>query len=219
VYSLWGRQSATEVAVSALRQQAEQFKQQGDQANAQLAQRGQSPVPIPNPGSTDDINVIVAAATAKVLASLPDLHPTAAQLGQAVAQYMAANPVSPLSPSPSQIAASLAGYFATNPPPPGPTGPTGPSGARGAPGVTGEPGPTGPAGPEGPAGPPGPAPTESEIQQAFTDYIRDNPNALCPQGGAFAQIRVLLADGGSADTWTCVVATYGPGRGDLPIPN
>jgi hypothetical protein len=207
-YSLWGRQNVTEAAVSALRMQAEQSKVSGDQSNRQLEQRGQAPVPIPQPGTTDDINVIVAAATAKVLTSLPDLHPTAAQLGQAVAQFMAANPITPASPTPSQISAALAGYFATSPPPSGPPGPTGPSGAAGASGVQGQPGPTGPAGPAGPQGAQGPAPTEAQIQQAFTDYINSHPDALCPQGGSFAQIRVQLANGGSADTYTCVVQTY-----------
>lgn len=205
VYNLWGRQNATEVAVTALRQQAEQSKTSGDRANQQLEQRGQAPVPIPQPGTTEDINVIVASATAKVLASLPDLHPTATQLGQAVAQYMAANPVNPLAPTPSQISAAIAGYFAVSPPPSGPEGKTGPSGAAGPSGVAGA---TGAAGPTGAQGPPGPAPTEAQIQQAFTDYINSHNDALCPQGGSFAEIRVQLANGGSADTWTCVVQTY-----------
>src|SRR5438270_57342 len=57
-YNLWGRQNATEAAVTALRAQAEQSKKQGDAANQQLTQRGQNPVPIPTPGSTDDMQVI-----------------------------------------------------------------------------------------------------------------------------------------------------------------
>jgi hypothetical protein len=216
VTNLWGRQNATDAAVSALRAQAEQSASQGAAANAQLEQRGQQPVPIPAPGSTDDMQVIVASATAKVLASLPDLHPTAAQLGQAVAAYMAANPVTPAAPTPGQISAALAGYLATNPPPSGPPGPSGAPGPTGQPGPTGEQGPsgdTGPTGSQGPPGPqgdPGPTPTEAQIQQAFTDYINSHPNALCVQGGVFTEVRVALADGSSADSWLCVVATYPP---------
>ena len=205
VFTLVGRQDATEAAVSALRQQAETSKASGDAANQQLEKRGQTPVPIPNPGTADDMQVIVAAATAKVLASLPDLHPTAGQLGQAIAQYVAANPITPLGPTPTQIAASLAGYLATNPIPPGPTGP---SGAQGEPGKDGKQGEKGDKGDKGDQGDP---PTEAQIQQAFSDYIRDNPDALCVNGGSFSQIRVPLADGhGSADIWTCVIATYPP---------
>ena len=208
VTTLWGRQNATDASVSTLRAEAEQYKAAGDAANRQLEQRGQSPVPIPSPGSTDDINVIVASATAKVLASLPDLHPTAAQLGQAVAQYMAANPVTPAAPTPGQISAALAGYLATNPPPSGPSGPPGPSGAAGATGESGPTGQQGPPGPQGPQGDPGPAPTETQIQTAFEDYIQSHPSALCPEGGSFGEARIQLADGSSADTWTCIVATY-----------
>lgn len=208
VVSLYGRQNATEAAVTALRTQAETSKAQGDQANAQLQQRGQAPVPIPAPGATDDMQVIVAAATAKVLASLPDLHPTASQLGQAVAEYMAAHPVNPLAPTPGQISAALAGYFATAPPPSGPPGPTGASGAQGPTGQAGPSGEQGPPGPQGPQGDPGPAPTEQQIQQAFNDYIKTHPDSLCVQGGSFTEIRVQLTNGGSADQWVCVVQTY-----------
>lgn len=198
VVGLYGRQSATEAAVTALRLQAEQSKQQGDQANAQLQQRGQQPVPIPQPGSAADMDVIVAAATAKVLASLPDLHPSAAQLGQAVAQFVAANP---LGPTPAQISASIAGYLATHPLP---SGAPGPSGAAGA---TGE---------QGPSGKPGPPPTEAEIQQAFGDYIAAHPDALCVKGGVFTEVRVALADGSAADSWICVVQTYPPSTKPKP---
>jgi hypothetical protein len=217
VTTLWGRQNATDAAVTALRAQAEQFAAQGAAANQQLEQRGQAPVPIPAPGSTDDMQVIVAAATAKVLASLPDLHPTAAQLGQAVAQFLAQNPVTVSS---QQLAESLAGYFAVHPIPSGPTGPSGPpgpSGTPGAPGETGQQGPPGEQGPEGDKGDPGPPPTEAQIQAAFEDYIATHPDALCPQGGSFAEIRVALADGGSADTWTCLVATYPASTTDSPL--
>jgi len=213
-YSLWGRQNSTDAVVTALRLEAQQSKTAGDAANRQLEQRGQAPVPIPAPGTASDTDVIVSAAAAKVLASLPDTRPTAAQLGQAVAGYLAANPIVPVGPSSTQLASALAGYFAVHPPPSGAAGPSGPSGAPGTPGATGATGPSGAAGPsgapgaQGAKGDPGPAPTEAQIQQAFQDYIRQHPDALCPDGGSFGEIRVQLSNGGSADTYTCIVATY-----------
>lgn len=204
---LSSRQDATDAAISILRDQANQAKEAGDKANEQLAARGQAIVPIPQPGQAPDTEVIVSAATARVLASLPSLQPTAAELGGAVAQYLAANPVTPAGPSPSEIAATLAGYLATNPPP------SGPRGESGAPGQPGE------GGPQGPKGDKGDPPTAEEIQAALAQYVRDNPDVLCPRGGSFAQLRVQLVDGGSADTYACVVATNPPAppTSDSPV--
>ncbi|MEU0469927.1 hypothetical protein ABZ215_38520 [Amycolatopsis sp. NPDC006131] len=218
VANLNSRIGANEAAVTALRQQAEQAKPAGDQANRELTQRGQPPVPIPEPGTAPDTDVIVAAATARVLASLPNPRPTAAELGQAVAKYLAANPIQPGQPSPTQLAAAIAGYLATSPPPSGPAGPTGPSGRPGVDGKDGK------DGRDGVDGQPGPPPTQEEIKAAFDAYLRDNPNAVCPLGGSLAQVTVLLANGGSADVWSCVVATYGPPTTppddtDIPFPN
>lgn len=206
--NIYGRQAATDAAVTALRQQAEQSKTAGDQANRTLEQRGQAPVPIPQPGQAPDTEVIVAAATARVLASLPEPRPTATQLGQAVAQFLGEHPVQPGQPTPQQIAASLAGYFATSPPPSGPPGPSGKPGEPGQQGEQGKQGEQGDTGPQGPQGVPGPPPTEEQIQQAFADYLRAHPEALCPNGGTYSQITVLLASGGTADIWNCVVATH-----------
>lgn len=192
------RVNATDTAVSTL-QQAQQAKVSGDKANGELASRGQPQVPIPTPGTAPDTDVIVAAAAARVLASLPDTTPSSAALGRAVAQYVAANPIAPAQPTPMQISSALAGYLATNPPP---------SGERGEPGQPGQPGADGQPGAAGPPGPPGPPPTAEEIEAAVGHYFRDHPEALCPNGGSIAQLRVQLADGGTADTWTCVVATY-----------
>jgi hypothetical protein len=212
-----GRQTATDAAVSALRQQAESSKTTGEQANRTLEQRGQAPVPIPEPGRAADTEVITASATARVLASLPDARPTSAQLGQAVAQYLAANPVRPGSPTPQQLGASLAGYFATNPPP---SGEPGQPGVDGQPGQDGQPGANGAPGEQGPQGPQGPPPTAEQIQAAVADYLRDHPEALCPNGGVFSQLRVVLADGGTADVWSCVVSTTSapPISNDPPLP-
>jgi hypothetical protein len=194
--SLYVRQASTDAAVSQLRQLAEQAHTQGEQANAQLSQRGEATVPIPTPGSASDSDVLVASATARVLASLPAApRPSAAALGQAVAEYLAANPPSAIGPTPQQLSEARAGYLATNPVPSGPAGPTG------------DPGPT---------GPPGPPPTQGEIEAAFADYINGHPDALCPRGGTFAQLRITLADGGSADTWTCVIAQYDPSASQPP---
>ncbi|WP_410676642.1 collagen-like protein [Amycolatopsis sp. cmx-4-68] len=202
VSGLSDQQSATDAAVSVLSTQAREAKDAGDKANQQLAARGQATVPIPQPGQAADTEVIVSAATARVLASLPNLHPSAAELGQAVARYVAANPIQAPGPTPLQISTALAGYLATNPPPPGPRGETG------ATGETGKAGDQGPKGDKGDRGEDGHTPTAEEIQQAFAAYLREHPDALCPRGGTFAQLTVRTEDGGTADVYTCVVATY-----------
>ncbi|GAA1961798.1 hypothetical protein [Amycolatopsis minnesotensis] len=219
VLQLYGRQASTDAAVDELRRQAETSKTSGDAANGELLRRGQAPVPIPQPGTGDDSQVLVASAAARVLASMPTTRPSAEQLGQAVAAYITRNPVGP---TPQQISTGIAAYLATSPPPSGQAGPTGPSGQPGTPGgpgqpgqagQPGEPGPEGAAGqpgPPGPAGPPGETPTAQQIQDAFAAYLKDNPAALCPQGGVFTQLRVLTADGGTADTWQCVLTTSPP---------
>lgn len=194
VVGLYGRQADTAAAVTEVRRLAEQGYTLGETANAELSRRGQQTVPIPEPGTRDDGEVLVAAATARVLASLPDNRPTAAEIGAAVAQYVAANQ-SRFGPSPQQISAAVAAHLEENPPPSGPPG---------------EPGQDGEPGAKGEKGDKGDPPTQQEIQAAFDAYIRDNPNALCPRGGSFAQLRVQLADGGTADTWTCVVQVLPP---------
>jgi hypothetical protein len=217
VYVLSGvtsRQDATDAAVGVVRDNANKAKEAGDKANAQLAARGQAGVPIPQPGQAADVDVIVSAATAQVLAALPNLRPSAGELGEAVARWFAANPINPPGPTPLQLSSALAGYLATNPPP------AGPQGEQGVPGVRGEPGQKGD---KGETGEPGHTPTTEEIQAAFADYLRDHPDALCPKGGTFAQLSVATGDGGTADVYTCVVATYPPPSSPppssaLPIP-
>lgn len=198
---LYGRQASTETAVSLLRQQADDAKVSGDKANSELANRGQPQVPIPQPGTNVDSEVITASATARVLASLPDFHPTNAELGQAVASYLARNPVSV---TPLQIATALAAYFTTSPPPSGQGGQPGTSGVAGQPG---EPGKQGERGEKGDKGDP---PTTAEIEAAFVQYVKEHPDVLCPNGGSFAQLTLRLADGGTADSWQCVVAVFPP---------
>ncbi len=199
---LYDYRATNEAAVSVLRTQATDAKAAGDRANEQLAARGQAPVPIPLPGQATDTDVIVSAATARVLAALPDARPTAAELGGGIAQYFAANPITPPGPTPLQISTALAGYLATSPPPSGPKGDSGENGQPGQPGQKGDPGD------KGDTGEPGRPPTSEEIQAAFASYLRDNPNALCPKGGVFAQLTIAIEDGGTADVYTCVVETY-----------
>lgn len=133
IVPLYVRTEQTQASVSEVRQLAEDAQAQGQAANKTLADRGQATVPIPQPGNSTDSDVLVAAATARVLASLPDTRPTASQLGEAIARYVAGNP-SAVGPSPQQIAASLAGYLATNPPAPGKDGKDGKNGSDGQPG-------------------------------------------------------------------------------------
>lgn len=205
VSGLSDQQAATDAAVSVLSTQAREAKASGDKANTELAARGQATVPIPQPGQAADTEVIVSAATARVLASLPNLHPTAAELGQAVARYVAANPIQAPGPTPLQISTALAGYLATNPPPKGERGETGATGKTGDQGAKGD---QGEKGDKGDRGEDGHTPTTEEIQAAFADYLRSHPDALCPRGGTFAQLTVRTENGGTADVYTCVVATY-----------
>lgn len=195
------------VKVATVQKLAEDAKAQGDLANLTLTQRGQPTVPIPQPNPDDNSEVLVAAATAQVLASLPDVRPTGTQLGEAVAVYVANHPILPAGPSPQQIFEGLAGYLTAYPPPAGPSG---------APGRDCDP----IAIPEcrGPQGEKGDPPTQEEIRAEFSRFIRENPNALCPLGGDFAQLRVRLADGGTADAWTCVVAVAAPTTTTEPMP-
>jgi hypothetical protein len=197
VAQLYARQAQVDAAVSETRQLAENAKAAGDAANAELVRRGQTPVPIPQPGQAQDSEVLVAAAAARVLQSLPNMTPTAADLAAAVGAYVAANPVR-VGPSPQQVADAVAAYFATTPPPSGPPGPTGIQGEPGTPGTQGE------------RGERGPPPTAEEIRNALTEFLRDNPDVLCPRGGSFSQLTVRLADGGTADTWACVVQVAPP---------
>lgn len=186
--------------IDALTAAAEQAKPHGDAANKELVERGQAPVPIPEPGQGADTEVIVATATARVLASIPDLRPTAAQLGAAVAQHMATNPLPGIGPA--EVSATLAGYLATNPPPPGPTGP------RGEPGADCDPVEVPQC--QGPPGRDAPPPTAEQIRAEIAAYIQANPDALCPTGGQLRQVRLQLAGGGAVDAWTCVVTEYPP---------
>ncbi|WP_116206216.1 hypothetical protein [Amycolatopsis circi] len=195
IVDLYFKSAATSATLSSL-QQAQAAKAAGEKANSELQARGQPTVPIPDPGSAPDPTVIAQAATAQVLASLSGRYVPFTDLGPAIARYFAANPVTPAGPSPQQLFDSISAYYQANPPTPAKDGKPGADGANGQDGANGK------------DGKDGHTPTAEEIQAIFADYLRQHPEALCPNGGQFAQIRVQLADGGAADTWQCVVATY-----------
>jgi hypothetical protein len=175
-------------------------------ANEQLKQRGQPTVPVPKPTDTQSTDTIVAAATAKVLASLPptvSTPPTAASIAAAVAGYYASNP--PPQVTPTQIANAVAAYLAVNPPK------NGTDGQPGAAGTPGQPGATGPAGPKGDTGPPGPAPTAQDIMDAFNTAAAQSPDILCAGKGKFTQLDGVRVDDPSnplghksVTIWTCI---------------
>lgn len=206
------------VQIDNLQAAAEQAKPVGDAANRELEERGQEPVSIPEPGEGQDLDVIVAAATASVLASIPDPSPTAAELGEAIARHMATNP--PPGPSAAQLSATLAGYLATNPIPPGVPGadcdPTVRPECRGPEGEQGDQGEPGRDGVDGRT------PTEAEIQMAFVAFIDANPDflpaALCQGRGSFGEAEVRAADGGTVTGYLCITSSTPPDVGPgLPI--
>lgn len=209
--SVYAFSSATRASVAqeaaakdqeASRKLAEQAYTAAQEANRTLQERGQAPVPIPVPDG-DPTDTIVAAATARVLAQLPDTRPTAAQLGQAVAGYFIANPITPAGPTPGQISQSLAGYLATNPPPSGPPGEDGKPGADGKNGVDGK---------------DGAPPTDAQIQQAFVSYMQANPEFLPRQlcrnyGQNFNQAKDLTSSDGTRYTlYGCITEVQPPAQ-------
>jgi hypothetical protein len=192
------------------RQLAEDAKTRGDEANAELARRGQAQVPIPDVGQADDLEVTRASIVAEVLTEvLPevDARPTAAQIAGAVAVYMRDNPAP--GPTALQVFEGISAYLTANPQP------AGPQGEQGEPGQQGEAGQPGVQGPQGEQGPP---PTVEEMQAAFTAFIDANPDylpaVLCRDRGAWSLVELRAADGGTVTGYLCVTGTTSPG---LPI--
>lgn len=147
-----------------------------EEANRDLQARGQQPVSPPVDMQPDD--TLVAATTARVLASLPPAPmPTAEQIGNAVAAHMITHPVTV---SPSAVAAQVSAYLAANPPPPGPKGEPGAEGEKGEKGDQGEPGAD---------GQPGHTPTPEEIMAVFNQAAAQNPDILCAGKGKFTEVR------------------------------
>lgn len=144
-----------------------------EEANRDLQARGQQPVSPPVDMQPDD--TLVAATTARVLASLPPAPmPTAQQIGDAVAAHMIAHPVVI---SPSAVMTQVSAYLTANPPPPG---------EKGEPGVNGEKGDQGEPGADGQ---PGHTPTPEEIMAVFNQAAAQNPDILCAGKGKFTEVR------------------------------
>lgn len=198
-------------SIDELRDLVESSARAGQDANTELASRGLPTVPIANPGTAPDAEVIVDAATAQVLASLPEgqaVAPSADDLAEAVAGFFADNPpASPLGPTPAQVSTAVAAFLTDNPTP------TGADGADGADGVNGR---DGADGAPGDPGPPGPPPTAAEIQAALAAFLADNPNVLCPSGGTYVFVEGAVTLDGPTDFWACVVAPTIP---DPPDPD
>lgn len=206
---------ATAAAASATAEQgrarAEEAYAAAALANEELKRRGQPPVPVPRPSEENTPETLVAAATARVLASLPDSgRYTAQDLGQAVAFYFVANP--PSIPA-ELIADRVANYLRVNPvPSPAP----GQDGRDGDPGMDGD---DGQPGDKGDPGNPGPPPTAAEIMAAVNQAVADNPSLLCAGKGTFVLVRGVLTAPDpnqpgqtvARDIWTCEPAAQPTG--------
>lgn len=188
---------ATRAASDELRALVASTAAQGRAASDELARRGQEPVPIPQPGTVPDSEVLVQSATARVLASLPPQGPTASQVAGAVAGYMAANPITPPGPTARQVADAVAVYLQSNPAPRGETGAQGPKGEAGMDGQAGRDGADGEPGPKGDKGDP---PTAAEIQAALDGYL---PQGLCPTGTSFSGREVMTSLTTSSTSYSC----------------
>lgn len=196
--------AAARRAVEENRELADKAYEAATEANEQLKNRGQAPVPVPPPENTTE--TLVAAATATVLASLPPTPPPSREaIAQAVANYMAANPVTPLGPTIGQVSEALAGYLVANPPP------QGEKGEPGTPGIPGEPGTPGQKGDKGDP------PTAAEIQAAFVAYVQANPGVLRDnlclgegQGQYGLATDLIAADGSRITGWLCVTSSTPP---------
>lgn len=182
--------AAADQTARASQQRAEEAYAAAVLANEELERRGQQPVPVPPPSDGNTPETLVAAATARVLASLPEARAYSAQdLAQAVAGYFVANPPSV---SAEVIADRVSRYLRANPPPagdPGEQGEPGADGQDGQPGADGKPGADGQPGAEGKQGPP---PTAAEIMAAFNQAVADNPSLLCAGKGTFVLVRGVL---------------------------
>jgi hypothetical protein len=192
-------QTATRAAADEVRRIADEAAADAAAANAELASRGQEQVPVPAPGEASDSEVLVAAATARVLASLPDSQPvTAGAIAAEVANYLTRNPPTPVGPTMGQIADAVAAYLQANPPPRGQDGQDGRNGDDGADGRDGV---TPPCmsepnqcrGEDGEDGQDGPPPTAEEIRAALDAYFVDNPIPPCPPGTSLQPVQFGVA--------------------------
>ena len=180
------RNQALEQAQHASADRADAAFQAAEEANAELARRGQPQVPVPRPSEDrgDQEGTLVAAAVAGTLAALPEQvrAPSAEDLGQAVAAYLVANPAP--GPTAAQVADAVTAFVRANPPA---------TGASGAPGVPGQPGATGATGAQGPKGDPGL--TADEVRGAALEALAQNPGVLCTTtGGSWQRLEYVVVD-------------------------
>lgn len=192
-------QTATRAAADEIRRIAEEAALDAGAANNELAQRGQEQVPVPAPGEASDSEVLVAAATARVLAALPDSQPvTAGAIAAEVANYLTRNPPTAVGPTMGQIADAVAAYLQANPPP---RGQDGQDGRDGDDGDDGRDGVTPPCmsepnqcrGEDGQDGEAGRTPTADEIRAALDAYFVDNPIPPCPPGTSLQPVTFGVA--------------------------
>lgn len=170
VVDLRAERTAEQAKTTAEQERTRQAISALEEANRDLRARGQQPVAPPDDLRAGD--ALVAAATARVLASLPPAPgPTGEQVGNAVASYLVTNPVVV---SPLAIASQVSAYLAANPPPAGPAGEPGDVGAKGDQGEPGEPGHT---------------PSPEEIMAVFNQAAAQNPDLLCAGKGKFTEVR------------------------------
>lgn len=133
-YQLADEARAVQLQASAadIRRLAQGAHDLGAQANAELARRGLATVPLPEPGSAPDSQVLAAAATAQVAAKIASesiVVPTPAQIRAEIAAQLAKLPPPPLGPAPQQLDDAVQAYLAANV-----EKLRGPQGERGAPG-------------------------------------------------------------------------------------
>lgn len=89
----------------------------GAQANAELARQGLATVPLPEPGSVPDSQVLAAAATAQIAAKIASesiVVPTPAQIRSEIAAQLAKLPPPPLGPAPAQLDVAVQAYVTAN---------------------------------------------------------------------------------------------------------
>lgn len=190
------RDAGQDAAADELRARAVAASQRGEAANDQLEAKGIAPVTLPKLGEASDAEVLTASIVPIVLAQLADAAPTgvplapnAKQVADALASYLAANPVVV---NPQDIADQVASYLAANP-------------AQ--------------AGPAGPVGPAGPTPTSDQIMSAFRESVAADPSLLCPSGGVYGSANLITTSGtvnayGCFGTTTTNNPPPDPGSGD-----
>lgn len=145
----------------------------------------------PGPGPSD---AQVYEAVAAYLADNPVTAegPSSAEIAAAVAEYLREYPPGP---TPEQVSAAVAAYLTEHPPAPG---------ADGADGADGAPGPAGPSGPAGPEGDPGPPPSPDQVAAAVEEFMTENPlPARCPDGYVYTPATLVTLDGPPLESVVC----------------